>query len=199
MNMKIEPLQISGTFQITLVPIGDNRGFFMRTYDRKEFIKWGMNRTWMQENHSCSLKKGVIRGLHFQMPPYTEAKLVRCIRGRVLDVFVDLRRSSQTFGQWSSLELSQDNKAMVFIPRGFAHGFCTLTENSEVLYKVDNVYAPDHERGLAWNDPDLAIPWPVDQPILSERDSRNMSFREFLRNYKDVQWNIDEANVKDFH
>jgi len=185
--MEIKPRKIPGTYEITLSPIGDNRGFFMRTFDLNEFNKHGLNKMWVQENHSRSSQKGIIRGLHFQFPPYAETKLVRCIRGKILDVFVDLRRDSNTFGQWDSIELSEENKKLIYIPRGFAHGFCTLTEKSEVLYKVDNFYAPEHEGGLLWSDPDIGIDWPVKDPILSEKDKGNMTFKEFVEKYKYIE------------
>jgi dTDP-4-dehydrorhamnose 3,5-epimerase len=156
----------------------------MRAYDINEMNKYGLSRVWVQENHSRSEQKGIIRGLHFQMPPYTETKLVRCVKGAVLDVFVDLRKDSPTFGQWDSIELSEENKKMIFIPRGFAHGFCTLTEISEVFYKVDNFYAKDYEMGLLWNDKDLNIKWPVSQAIVSEKDAKNLSFNDFLTETK---------------
>jgi dTDP-4-dehydrorhamnose 3,5-epimerase len=185
--MEIQTLKIPGTYEITLSPIGDSRGFFMRTFDLNGFNKYGLNKIWVQENHARSAQKGIIRGLHFQFPPYAETKLVRCIRGKILDVFVDLRKDSNTFGQWDSIELSEENKNMVFIPRGFAHGYCTLTEESEVLYKVDNFYAPEYEGGLLWNDSDIGIQWPVSDPILSDKDKRNMSFKEFVDKYKYIE------------
>lgn len=185
--MEIKERKLKGVFEILLAPHIDNRGFFMRTYDEEYFIKNGLERKWVQENHSRSGEKEIIRGLHFQMPPFTETKLVRCIYGRVLDVFVDLRKGSETFGQWDSIELSAENKNMIFIPRGFAHGYCTLTEESEVLYKVDNWYTPGAERGLIWNDPDLGIKWPVSMPILSEKDKQNLSFKEFVQQYHSIE------------
>ena len=151
----------------------------MRTYDLEFFKENGIHREWVQENHSCSIQKGIIRGLHFQLPPYSETKLVRCIRGSVLDVFVDLRKDSNTFGKWDSIVLSDENKRMIFIPRGFAHGFCTLTTESEVLYKVDNYYNKQSEHGIKWDDTDLNIQWGVNHPIISDKDSKNLSFNEF--------------------
>ena len=177
--MEIKEKKISGTFEIILNSIIDNRGFFMRTYDDKIFEEFGIDNKWVQENHSKSLDKGIIRGLHFQFPPFAETKLIRAIRGTVLDVFVDLRKNSKTFGQWDSVELSEENKKMVYIPRGFAHGFCTLTENCEVVYKVDNYYAPDYECGIIWNDAGLDIDWGIKNPILSKKDQRNMTLAEF--------------------
>jgi dTDP-4-dehydrorhamnose 3,5-epimerase len=164
------------------------RGFFMRTYDVDIFRRAGLDRDWVQENHSRSEQKGIIRGLHLQLPPYSETKLVRCVVGRVLDVFVDLRKDSGTFGQWGSIELSAENKKMAFIPRGFAHGFCSLSGISEVVYKVDNFYSPEHEVGLIWNDPDIGIDWPFENPILSEKDQKNMGFKEFVGKYGGIEY-----------
>jgi dTDP-4-dehydrorhamnose 3,5-epimerase len=182
--MEIKKRKLKGTFEINLNPIIDNRGFFMRTFDDSIFKEKELDRKWVQENHSRSEEKGIIRGLHFQLPPFTETKLVRCIRGAVLDVFVDLRKDSTTFGQWDSIELSEENKKMIFIPRGFAHGFCTLTDISEVLYKVDNFYSSTSESGLLWNDKDIAIKWPTNSPILSEKDKKSMKLQEFIFNYR---------------
>ena len=185
--MEIKERKLKGTFQITLNPHLDNRGFFMRTYDISIFKDRGIDRKWVQENHSRSEEKGIIRGLHFQLPPFSETKLVRCIKGAVLDVFVDLRKDSKTFGQWDSIELSEKNKKMIYIPRGFAHGFCTLTNVSEVLYKVDNFYTPTAEKGLLWNDKEVNIEWPVENPILSNKDSKNLSLQEFINKYKSIK------------
>ncbi len=181
--MDITKRKLAGVFEIQLKPIRDERGFFMRAFDAGLFREAGLERPWQQENHSRSERKGIIRGLHFQFPPFAETKLVRCIRGAVWDVFVDLRHDSPTFGQWDGLELSEDNKKMVFIPRGFAHGFCTLTPESEVLYKVDNVYSREHEGGLLWSDPELAIDWPEPAPFLSEKDNRNMTLAGFRQQH----------------
>ena len=181
--MEIKERKIKGVFEIILKPISDDRGFFMRTFDDNLFKEFGMDRNWVQENHSRSNRKGIVRGLHFQFPPYSESKLVRCIHGAVFDVFVDLRKGSQTFGQWDSIILTEDNKKMVLIPRGFAHGFCTLTERSEVLYKVDNIYHKESESGLLWNDKDLAIDWPDSSPILSEKDRKNQTLKEFIKKH----------------
>ena len=185
--MNIEKSRIDGVFFIQLKPNEDDRGFFMRVYDENKFEEYGLNKLWVQENHSRSIKKGTIRGLHFQLPPYSETKLVRCVRGAVLDVFVDLRSGSNTFGKWDSLELSEENKKMVFIPRGFAHGFCTLTGQSEILYKVDNYYSPESEIGIAWNDENLHINWPVQSPVISKKDRSNITFKEFVNSYSGIQ------------
>ena len=159
----------------------------MRTYDTKICREHGVDREWAQENHSLSMNKGIIRGLHFQFPPYAEAKLIRCIQGAILDVFVDLRKDSRTFGQWDSIKLSEENKKMVLVPRGFAHGFCTLTHESEVVYKVDNPYAPQAESGIIWNDSELKIDWPVTEPLLSEKDSLLMTLCEFKEKHSGIE------------
>lgn len=184
--MEIKERSIKGVFEVSLKPHLDGRGFFMRTFDINLFKEAGIEREWVQENHSRSVQKGIIRGLHFQLPPFAETKLVRCIKGAILDVFVDLRKDSITFGKYDSIELSEENKKMILIPRGFAHGFCTLTDISEVVYKVDNFYNKENERGLLWNDPDLSIKWPNDNPILSEKDTLNLTFKDFVKNYKSI-------------
>jgi dTDP-4-dehydrorhamnose 3,5-epimerase len=184
--MEIKERRLKGVFEITLSPHIDSRGFFMRTFDENLFEQAGIRRKWVQENHSRSEQKGIIRGLHFQLPPFSETKLVRCIRGAILDVFVDIRKDSATFGQWDSIELSFDNKKMILIPRGFAHGFCTMTNESEILYKVDNFYNKEAERGLLWNDEELKIVWPAQNPILSEKDKHNMAFKDFKNIIKHI-------------
>lgn len=181
--MEITEGKIKGTYVIDLKPHGDHRGFFMRTYDQQIFTNFGIDRPWVQENHSLSEHANVVRGLHFQLPPFAETKMVRCIQGRVLDVFVDIRKGSPTYGQWDAVEISALNKRMVYIPKGFAHGFATLEAGSEVVYKVDNYYSPENERGLLWNDPALAIKWPVEKPILSDKDQKNLSLAEFTEEY----------------
>ena len=190
--MHFKERKLKGVFEIILNPHVDNRGFFMRTFDEDLFKQNGLERKWLQENHSRSEKKGIIRGLHFQLPPFSETKLVRCIKGTILDVFVDLRENSDTFGRWESIELSEKNKKMIFIPRGFAHGFCTLSHFSEVVYKVDNFYSPEHELGILWNDDELQIKWPVSKPILSEKDKKNLSLKEFIKHYNAIKNNSNE-------
>ena len=150
---------------------GDHRGFFLESYTQAKFAQGGIAVPFVQDNHSCSTQKGVLRGLHFQRPPCAQSKLIRVIRGAIYDVAVDLRKSSPTFGKWRAFELSAENFLMLFVPAGFAHGFCTLAENTEVQYKVDSLYAPAHDSGIRWNDPDLAIEWPVGEPVLSKKDA----------------------------
>lgn len=179
--MDIIKKKIEGVFEIQLEPHEDERGFFMRIYDDEIFKKHGIHRNWVQENHSLSVDKGIIRGMHFQFPPHSETKLVRVLTGEIYDVFIDLRKGSPTFGQWDSIILSADNKKMIYIPRGFAHGFCTLSKDCEVVYKVDNYYTPSSEGTIRWDDSSLEIDWPITNPILSEKDSKSKDFKDFCK------------------
>ena len=158
---------------------GDERGFFMETYKKEDFERAGIRGEFIQDNHSRS-RYGVLRGLHFQKEPYAQAKIVRCIRGIIFDVAVDLRKDSPTFGKWVGVILSEFNKHQLYVPRGFAHGFCVLSEVAEVVYKVDNKYAPDYEGGVMWNDEDIGIEWPIDEPILSEKDKKWPTLKELI-------------------
>ena len=175
--------KFEGVFEINLEPHEDIRGFFMRTYDDKVFEEHGLHQNWVQENHSYSEKKGTVRGLHFQFPPYAEAKLVRAVTGEIYIAFVDLRKGLSTFGQWDSIILSEDNRKMLYLPEGVALGMCTLTDNGTLLYKMSNYYAPGSEDAIKWDDSDIGINWPVDNPIVSEKDSRAQSFKEFVETY----------------
>jgi dTDP-4-dehydrorhamnose 3,5-epimerase len=181
--MNIIETKIPGAMEITLLPHEDDRGFFMRTYDVDLFKDLGLDCNWVQENHSFSRRAGIIRGLHFQFPPYGESKLIRVVRGAVFDVFVDLRKGSPSFGQWGAVELNEDNNKMVFLPRGLAHGFCTLKGTTSVVYKVDNFYRPEAEGGIIWDDRDIKIDWPTRAPQLSKKDSGLISFQEFKEKY----------------
>ncbi|MDD3487152.1 MAG: dTDP-4-dehydrorhamnose 3,5-epimerase [Candidatus Moranbacteria bacterium] len=177
--MEFKETSLEGAYLIVPQVFRDERGFFLETYSEKKFAEAGVDARFVQDNHSLSVQKGVLRGLHFQLPPNAQAKLVRVTHGKVLDVIVDLRKNSPTFGKWESFELSDKNAQMLFVPRGFAHAFLTLEENTEFMYKVDNFYAPESDSGLAWNDPDLGIDWPIKNPILSEKDQKLQGFREF--------------------
>jgi len=150
---------------------GDERGFFMETYKKSEFLSLGITEEFVQDNHSKSTY-GVLRGLHYQLPPMAQSKLVRCIRGEILDIAVDIRESSETFGKYVSVILSEENKKMLYIPEGFAHGFLVLSEEAEVIYKVSKEYSPEHERGIRWDDPQVEIIWDAIEPILSEKDKK---------------------------
>ncbi|EKD58757.1 MAG: RmlC [uncultured bacterium] len=177
--MEIKETKFKDAFLITPDVFQDERGFFMEPYSQKKLSALGIEADWVLDCHSMSVTKGVLRGLHFQKPPYTQAKLVRVTKGAVYDVIVDLRKDSPTFGKWEGFELRDDNFQMLFIPRGFAHGFCTLVDYTEFQYKCDNHYTPESEGGLIWNDPDLKIYWPVTEPILSKKDSEAQAFKDF--------------------
>jgi dTDP-4-dehydrorhamnose 3,5-epimerase len=177
MPFTFEKGPIEGIFIIKPKLFGDDRGFFMESYVKKDFQSAGIRMDIRQINHSKS-SKGVLRGLHFQRHPYEQAKLVRCIRGEILDVAVDIRPGSNSFGKHFSVNLSEENRIMLYVPRGFAHGFLSLTDPVEVEYAVDNQYAPSHEGGIIWNDPYLAIEWPIRNPVLSEKDKKWPNLRE---------------------
>lgn len=170
--MEIFPTKLEGAYEIKYSPHGDDRGYFMRVYDEDIFRQNGLQTRWVQENQSKSKYKHTIRGFHFQRPPYAETKLVRVVSGAVLDVFIDLRKKSSTFGEWDCVELTTSEQNAVYVPRGFAHAFCSLAEDTIVTYKVDNVYAPDFEGSLKWDDDRVRVDWPTSTPHLSEKDSR---------------------------
>lgn len=156
----------------------DNRGYFFESYNREHYMIQGLNMIFVQDNESKS-GKGVLRGLHFQKPPYAQGKLVRVIKGAVIDVAVDIRRSSPTYGKWQAITLTEDNKIMFWIPEGFAHGFVTIEDNTIFNYKCTNVYNKDSERSIRWNDPDINIDWKIENPILSAKDMISPLFRDF--------------------
>ena len=160
---------------VILIPkvFGDKRGFFMESWSRRTMEAAGLCYDFVQDNHSMSTVKGTLRGIHFQRGDKAQAKLVRCVRGAVLDVAVDLRHESPTYKQWVAVELSEENQKQLLIPRGFGHGFVTLTDHVEFLYKADNYYAPEADGGIRWNDPDIAVDWGVEHPILSEKDTKH--------------------------
>lgn len=176
--MDFQKTSLRGVWLIQPQVFKDNRGFFLESFSKKKFEAAGIDPQFVQDNHSMSIEKEVLRGLHFQKPPHAQAKLVRVIKGSVFDVVVDLRKSSETFGKWESFELSADNFQMLFIPRGFAHGFCTLEKNTEFLYKTDNFYDHESEQGIIWNDQTLDIKWPIDMPILSDKDKLLPTFAD---------------------
>lgn len=155
----------------------DERGFFMETYKRSDFATFGIGEHFVQDNHSRS-KKGVLRGLHYQRRPKAQGKLVRVVVGEIFDVGVDIRKDSPTCGKWVGEGLSAENKRMLYIPPGFAHGFCVLSEVAEVLYKTTEEYAPEYDAGIRWNDPEIGIHWPIEHPILSDKDAGLPLLRE---------------------
>jgi len=170
MSFEFEKLEIDGVILVKPKVFGDERGFFMESYKKSEFFQNGIDCEFIQDNHSKSTK-GVLRGLHYQAKPHPQAKLVRCTNGRIYDVAVDLRPSSKTFGRWLKVELSEENKHMLFIPEGFAHGFVVLSDEAELLYKTNAQYSFEHDRGVLWCDETINIDWGIDfEPILSEKD-----------------------------
>ena len=171
--MKITKTKLNGVIIIEPDVFGDNRGFFMESWNKKKMAEAGLDYDFVQDNHSKSTVKGTLRGIHFQKGDKAQAKLVRCVKGAVLDVAVDLRRNSHTFKQWIGVELSEENKKQLLIPRGFGHGFVTLTDDVEFLYKADNYYAPEADAGIRWNDPDIGVEWGIENPILSDKDKNN--------------------------
>ena len=179
--------EIKGLFIIEPQIFEDGRGFFLESYNYNTFKEIGINNNFVQDNHSKSLK-GVLRGLHFQKEEYSQAKLVRVLKGAVLDIVVDLRKNSETFGKYIAIELSEKNRKMLFIPKNFAHGFLTLEDNTEIFYKCDNFYYPQSEAGIIWNDSDLNIDWNLkkynideNELIISEKDKKNISFKEYKK------------------
>ena len=164
---------LKGSYVIGITPWGDSRGWFARTYCKKEFEQIGHHNEWVQMNHSFSAKKGTVRGMHYQLPPHSEIKMLRCIAGSVYDVIVDIRKGSPTFLQWFATELSAENKNMMYIPAGFAHGFQTLTDNTELIYQHAEFYAPEAEAGLLYNDTAFGIQWPLAVTEISERDTKH--------------------------
>jgi dTDP-4-dehydrorhamnose 3,5-epimerase len=176
--MNVTPTEIPDVWLIEPQVFGDDRGFFFESYNEQKFAdKVGLKRQFVQDNHSRS-QKNVLRGLHYQMQQ-TQGKLVRVVVGEVFDVAVDIRKSSPTFGQWVGYLLSAENKRQLWIPAGFAHGFLVTSDMAEVLYKTDDYYAPQHERSILWDDPDIAIAWPLDgSPILSGKDQAGKLFRD---------------------
>lgn len=176
--MKIIKTEIKGLLIIEPRVFGDNRGWFYESYSRVNYLEQGLDCEFVQDNHSFSAQKGTLRGLHFQLDPKAQAKLLRCTRGAIMDVAVDLRKGSPTYKKWVSIELSAENKKQFFIPKGFAHGFLTLTDDVEVQYKTDEYYAPEYDRSIAYNDGELNVAWGVENPILSAKDKNAPLLRD---------------------
>jgi dTDP-4-dehydrorhamnose 3,5-epimerase len=162
---------------------GDHRGFFTESYNKEIFKQNGIDMDFIQDNHSLSQQPGTLRGMHYQLNDKAQTKLVRVTRGAIYDVIVDIRKGSPTYGEWQGFILSADNKRQLLVPKGFAHGFCTIVENTEVQYKVDELYSPEHDRGIAWNDPALNINWPFNNPVLSEKDTEHPTLAEADNNF----------------
>ena len=182
--MELVKTALDGVYIVQPKVYGDNRGWFMETYSEKVFADAGIDVKFVQDNHSYSAQKGVLRGLHFQLAPMSQSKLLRALRGTLMDVVVDIRKGSPTYKQWIAVELSAANKKEIFMPRGMAHGFITLTDNVEVHYKVDNLYAPNLESGIIYNDPDINVDWGTDKVILSAKDKILPAFKDCIADFK---------------
>ena len=168
--MIFKETNLKGAYLIELDKLQDERGFFARSYCQREFEEHGLNPRVVQCNVSYNVKKGTMRGMHYQVPPYEEAKLVRCTKGAIYDVIIDLRPDSKTYMKHYGVQLDSENRSMLFVPEGFAHGFLTLEDNTEVFYQMSEFYAPDSARGFRWNDPAFDIEWPIEIKVISERD-----------------------------
>ncbi len=179
-NVSARGFDVQGPLLVTVRRFGDHRGFFMETYSQRDFEAVGIGAAFVQDNHSRSATVGTLRGMHFQVPPRAQTKLVRVLQGAILDVVVDIRRNSPSFGQHVSVRLTADAGEQLFVPAGFAHGFVTLEPDTEVAYKVTDYYAPECDRGLAWDDPELALPWPdlPGGPVLSDKDRTHPHLRD---------------------
>ncbi len=171
-GLKITELEIADVKVIEPTYFEDDRGYFCETYSARTMKEYGFDMVFVQDQQSLSVKKGTIRGIHFQLAPKSQTKLVRCTRGRVMDYAVDLRKDSPTYKKWVAVELSEENRRQVLIPKGFGHAFVTLVDNCEIQYKVDAFYAPECDRGISYMDPEIGIDWGVDDPILSDKDRR---------------------------
>ncbi len=169
--MKFHPTPLKGAYTIELERRGDDRGFFARLFCVREFSQAGLAPTFVQVNNSLSAKKGTLRGMHYQLPNHAEVKVVRCVRGALWDVILDLRPDSESFGRWFGAELSAENRTMMYVPKGFAHAILTLTDDTEAIYLVDEFYGPTEERGIRWNDPRFSIAWPIEPSEVSPKDA----------------------------
>lgn len=186
--MNIIQTTFDGVLIIEPAVFNDQRGFFMESYNEKKFTEYGLDYHFVQDNHSLSVEAGIIRGLHYQLIPKAQTKLIRVLTGAIYDVVVDIRNDSSTFGRWVGVILSEENKRQLLVPKGFAHGFCTIVANTQVMYKVDEYYSPKHDRGILWNDPDLGIDWPTSHPILSEKD-------KILPQLKDAEFHLTKGRA----
>lgn len=176
--MIFKETNLKGNYLIDLKKKEDDRGFFARFFCEKEFLEKELNISWAQINNSLNKRKGTLRGLHFQRPPNEEVKLIRCLKGAIWDVVVDLRKSSKTFGMWFGAKLSDKNRRMMYVPKGFAHGFISLESNSEILYLVSNFYTPNSEGTIIWNDTDIGIEWPLKPSVISVKDVKGKTLKK---------------------
>ena len=183
MPFEFEKQKIEDVILVKPKVFGDNRGFFMESYKKSDFYDNGIAVEFNQDNHSKS-SKGVLRGLHYQKAPKAQAKIVRCIKGAIFDVAVDIRKGSKTYGKWVGVELTEENKKMLYIPAGFAHGFCVRSDVAEICYKSSDEYSPENDRGIMWNDPEIGIDWNLDtNPVISEKDSKHPLLKDADNNF----------------
>ena len=189
--MKVTETKLKGVYLVEPKVFGDERGWFMESWSKQKFEGAGLNVEFVQDNHSFSADKGTLRGLHYQIEPMAQAKLIRCTKGAIFDVAVDIRKGSPNYTKWVGVELSAENKKQLFIPHGFAHGFLTLTDDVEVQYKADNFYAPHYDGNIRWDDPDIDIDWPFDPTILSEKDKNAPLLKERV-NRNELNFMFDE-------
>lgn len=182
MSLKVEALEIPDVKLVTPARFGDDRGFFSETWNAERFHAAGIDADFVQDNHSLSVQAGTVRGLHYQAPPFAQAKLVRVLRGAIIDVAVDVRKGSPTYGKWARAELSAENGVQIYVPRGFLHGFATLTADTEIAYKVDNYYSKECDGAVLWNDETLSIDWGIDPASakLSPKDATAPAFKDFV-------------------
>lgn len=178
--MIFKEISLKDAFTVQIEKIEDNRGYFATTFAIPDFEAHGLNAQIRQTSSSFNKLKGTVRGMHFQLPPYAETKLVRCVKGSIYDVIVDLRPNSPTFKKWQGFELSEENQLMYYIPEGFAHGYQTLTDNAEVHYMLTQVYSPQHARGIKFDDPDIGIVWPLPVTVVSARDEKSPTLKDLM-------------------
>ncbi len=182
MSFKFSRLEIPDVILVEARSLGDERGFFMETFKESAFVANGIDSRFVQDNYSHSIK-GVLRGLHYQLNPKAQVKLVNVLKGEIFDVAVDIRKGSPTYGKWVGDVLSEHNHRMLYVPVGFAHGFCVLSDEADVLYKASEEYTPEYERGIVWNDPEIAIKWPADKPLVLKKDSSLPTIRAAENNF----------------
>ncbi len=183
--MTLNKTAVEGVFEIEPQVFGDNRGWFYESYSKEKFEKLGITAEFIQDNRSFSAQKGTLRGLHCQTDPKAQSKLITCLKGAILDVAVDIRKGSPTYMKWVAVELNEENKKMLFIPKGCLHGFVTLTDNVEVTYKVDELYSPENDRSVCFCDPEIGVEWGIENPVLSEKDKKAPLLKD-----SDVQFNF---------
>lgn len=182
--MQIITTELDGVYIIESKVFGDLRGWFTETYSKEKFKELGIDIDFIQDNHSFSAQRGTLRGLHFQLNPKAQSKLMRCTRGSILDVAVDIREGSPTYKKWVAVELTEENKRQLLIPKGFAHGFLTLTDNVEVQYKVDEYYSPENDRSIRFDDSEINVAWGMENPILSDKDLKAPSLKDSDANFR---------------